>query len=212
MTENIQVFTQNSIRIESSLGAIYVDPFQMKESPKDAAFIMITHEHYDHFSPDDIQKVAGENTTLVVPKKMEKKAKEIEGLFKKTVTVEPDGSYELDGLVFETVPADNLLKPVHPKSAGWVGYVFDVDGQRIYVAGDIDAIKEAKAVKCDVALVPIGGFYTMDAGQAAGLINEMQPSVAIPVHYGKLVGKPEDGKTFADMVKEPIQVEFKIQF
>ena len=212
MTENIQVFVQNSIRIEAGQGAIYVDPFQMKEAPKDAAFVFITHEHYDHFSPDDIAKVACENTVLVVPEKMEKKAKDVAGKVGKIITVKPGESYEAEGLTFETVPAYNILKPFHPKSAEWVGYVFAVDGKRIYVAGDMDATKEAKAVKCDVALIPIGGFYTMDAKSAAELVNEMQPAVAIPVHYGNVVGKPADGEEFAALVKEPVKVEFKIKF
>ncbi|MBE5863266.1 MAG: MBL fold metallo-hydrolase [Lachnospiraceae bacterium] len=212
MTENIQVFIQNSIRIETAQGAIYVDPFQMKETPKDAAFVCVTHDHYDHFSADDIAKVACESTVLIVPEKMEKKAREVAGMVSKIITVKPGESYAVDGLSFETVASYNLLKPFHPKSAEWVGYVFLVDGKRIYVAGDTDATKEAKAVKCDVALIPIGGTYTMDPKKAAELINEMQPAVAIPVHYGNLVGKPSYGEEFAALVKEPTKVEFKIKF
>ena len=212
MTNNIEVFTQNSIRIRSGQGTVYVDPFQMKESPKDAAFILVTHDHFDHFSPEDIGKTAGENTVLVVPEKMEKKAKEAEGLVKKIVTVRPGEAYEIDGLEFETVPAYNILKPFHPKSAGWVGYLLKIDGKRIYIAGDTDATKEARAVRCDVALVPVGGTYTMDVKKAAELVNTIKPRVAIPVHYGTVVGKPSDGETFAKNVKEPVRVELKIGF
>lgn len=206
--ENIEVFVQNSIRITSSLGRIYVDPFKMNESPKDAAFILVTHDHYDHFSPEDVRKVAGENTVLVVPEKMAAKAREITDAVKKIVTVKPGENREIDGLELEMIPAYNLLKPFHPKSAEWVGYIIVADGRRIYVAGDTDATKEAKAVKCDVALVPIGGTFTMDAKKAAELVNEIQPDVAIPVHYGDLVGKPSDGVEFAKYVKEPVKVEF----
>ncbi len=102
------------------------------------------------------------------------------------------------------------MKPFHPKSAEWVGYIFELEGQRIYVAGDTDATKEAMAVKCDIALVPVGGTYTMDAKQAAKLVNEIRPAVAIPVHYGAVVGSPEDGKTFAEYVKAPVKVELKM--
>ena len=206
--ENIEVFVQNSIRITSSLGRIYVDPFKMNVSPKDAAFILVTHDHYDHFSPDDVRKVAGENTVLVVPEKMAAKAREITDAVKKIVTVKPGESREIDGLELEMIPAYNLLKPFHPKSAEWVGYIIVADGRRIYVAGDTDATKEAKAVKCDVALVPIGGTFTMDAKKAAELVNEIQPDVAIPVHYGDLVGKPSDGEEFANCVKAPVKVDF----
>ncbi|MBP3296296.1 MAG: MBL fold metallo-hydrolase [Lachnospiraceae bacterium] len=212
MTENITVFKQNSIRIKAGCGNIYIDPFQLKEVPKDAAYIFITHDHYDHFSPEDIEKAAGENTVLVVPEKMENKAKKLTGSISRIISVKPGGAYEADALEFETVPMYNILKPFHPKSALWCGYVLKIDGTRIYIAGDIDAIKEAAAVKCDIALIPIGGFYTMDAKQAAELVNVMQPSVAIPVHYGELVGKPEDGRIFAEHVKAPVRVEMKIEF
>lgn len=212
MTENITVNEQNSIQIRDRLGMIYVDPFQMRVSPNDAAYIFITHDHYDHFSPDDIAKVAGDNTILVVPERMEVKAQEVADLVGRIVTVKPGVYREIDGLEFETVPAYNTLKPFHRKDAEWVGYIFRVDGKRIYVAGDTDATKEAKAVRCDIALVPIGGTYTMDAKKAAELVNILRPNVVIPVHYGSVVGSPRDGEVFAENVKEPIKVEFKIQF
>ena len=212
MTENITVNEQNSIRIVDRLGVIYVDPFQIRETTNDAAYIFITHDHYDHFSPDDIAKVVGDSTILVVPERMESKAQEVADLVKRIVTVKPGVYREIDGLEFETVPAYNIMKPFHRKDAEWVGYIFRVDGKRIYVAGDTDATKEAKAVKCDIALVPIGGTYTMDAKKAAELVNALRPNVAIPVHYGSVVGSPADGEVFADNVKEPIKVEFKIQF
>ena len=212
MTGNIEVFIQNSIRIRSRVGVIYIDPFQMKEEPKDADFVLITHDHYDHFSPEDIGKVSKADTILVVPEKMAAKAREVSGTVGKIETVKPSVYRETGGLEFETVPAYNTLKPFHPKSAEWVGYILRIDGKRIYIAGDTDATKEAKAVKCDIALVPIGGTYTMDAKKAAELINTIRPDVAIPVHYGHIVGKPSDGEVFAENVKDPIKVEFKIEF
>ena len=212
MTENIRVYSQNCIRIETEKGIVYVDPFQMKESPKDADFILITHDHYDHFSPEDIRKAAGEDTVMVVPENMKDKAKEAEGFVKRTVTVKPGISAEIDALKLETVPAYNIKKPFHPESAGWVGYILKDGGKRIYIAGDTDATKEAKAVKCDIALVPIGGTYTMDAKTAAELVNELRPETAIPVHYGTIVGKPSDGEVFAKHVKEPVKAEIKIRF
>ena len=212
MIGNIEVFIQNSIRIRSRVGVIYIDPFQMKEEPKDADFVLITHDHYDHFSPEDIVKVSKADTILVVPEKMAAKAREVSGMVGKIETVKPSVYREMGGLEFETVPAYNTLKPFHPKSAEWVGYILRIDGKRIYIAGDTDATKEAKAVKCDTALVPIGGTYTMDAKKAAELINTIRPDVAIPVHYGHIVGKPGDGEVFAENVMAPIKVEFKIAF
>ena len=212
MTENIHVFKQNSIRIETGKGVIYIDPFEMEEAPHDAAFILITHDHYDHFSPESIEKAAAENTVLVVPEKMDKKAGEVAGAVGRIVTVKPGIAKTIDNLELETVPAYNTLKPFHPKSAEWVGYILRVDGKRIYIAGDTDATKEAKAVKCDIALVPVGGTYTMDAKKAAELVNTIRPEVAIPVHYGGIVGSPKDGELFAELVKSPTKVELKIDF
>lgn len=211
-TENIEVFEQNSIQITDRLGRIYIDPFQMHEEPHDAAYILITHDHYDHFSPDDIAKVVSDRTILVVPERMADKAQKLSGMVGRIVTVKPGVYREIDGLELETVPAYNIFRPFHPKSAEWVGYILRVDGKRIYIAGDTDATKEVKAVKCDIAIVPIGGTYTMDAKKAAELVNTIRPSVAIPVHYGTVVGSPTDGEIFTEYVKEPIKVEFKIAF
>jgi L-ascorbate metabolism protein UlaG (beta-lactamase superfamily) len=212
MTDNIEVFTQNSIRIKDQGRTIYIDPFQMKEEPKNADYILITHDHYDHFSPEDIEKVANSNTILIVPEKMEAKAQEAVNLVGRMLTVKPGVYREVEELEFETVPAYNLLKPFHPKNAEWVGYILRIDGKRIYIAGDTDETKEAKAVKCDIALVPIGGTYTMDVKKAAELVNTIRPAVAIPTHYGSIVGKPSDGDVFAQHVKAPTVVELKLKF
>jgi L-ascorbate metabolism protein UlaG (beta-lactamase superfamily) len=212
MTDNIEVFTQSSIRIKNSGRIIYIDPFQMNEEPKNADYILITHDHYDHFSPEDIEKVANSNTILIVPEKMEEKSQEAVKLVGRILTVKPGVYREVEGLEFETVPAYNILKPFHPKSAEWVGYILRLDGKRIYIAGDTDETKEAKAVKCDIALVPIGGTYTMDAKKAAELVNTIRPDVAIPTHYGSIVGKPSDGEVFVQQVKAPTVVELKLKF
>ena len=210
-TENIEVFEQNSIRITDRRGRIYIDPFQVHEEPHDAAYVLITHDHYDHFSPDDIEKVASDKTILVVPERMVGKAEEVGDIVERIVTVKPGVYREIEGLELETVPAYNILKPFHRKDAEWVGYILRIDGKRIYIAGDTDATKEAKAVKCDVALIPIGGTYTMDAKKAAELVNEIRPETAIPVHYGSVAGSPADAERFAEMVKEPIKVEIKME-
>ncbi len=211
MTENIEVFEQNSIRIRCGAGAVYIDPFRLRERPGDADFILITHDHYDHFSPEDIAKAAGPKTVLVVPETMKDKAREAARYVSGIVTVKPGEHREIEGLELETVASYNVGKQFHPKSAGWVGYILNADGKRIYVAGDTDATPEARSVRCDVALLPIGGTYTMDAGEAAALANEIRPAVAIPVHYGTVVGSPRDADSFAAKVKEPVRVEKKIR-
>lgn len=207
MIDNICLYTHTSIRISGGSGIVYIDPFQMKEEPKDADFILVTHDHYDHFSPEDIAKVAKGDSVLVVPENMKQKAS-LEGAgIGKVVTVTPGKPYDIDGLKIETVPAYNKLKPFHPKSAGWVGYIVIMDGKRIYIAGDTDVTKEAKQVKCDIAMIPVGGTYTMDAGKAADLVNTIRPKVVIPTHYGTVVGKPGDADAFAAKVNKEVRVE-----
>ena len=210
MTENIDVFKQNSIRIKSDVGTIYIDPFKIDDDAHDADYILITHDHYDHFSSEDIDKIKKDTTVLVVPEKMEAKAVKESGI-KEIETVKPGTYHEIGNLELETIPMYNILKPFHPKAAGWVGYILKINGKRIYIAGDTDATKEAKEVICDIALVPIGGTYTMDAKKAAELINEINPEVAIPTHYGSIVGKLSDAKVFAANVKDTIKVVEKIK-
>ena len=211
MTEKITVFIQNSIRIDTAAGRVYVDPFRMDEAYHDAAYVLITHDHYDHFSPEDLEKVVGPDTVLIVPEGMAAKARQISGMFKRIETVVPGEAYSVSGLEFETVPSYNVLKPFHPKSARWVGYIIASDGERIYVAGDTDATGEAKDVSCDIALVPVGGTYTMNAKEAARLVNAIRPKAAIPVHYGSIVGDAKDGEIFASCVDSDIKVELKMK-
>ena len=208
----IEVFRQNHSRIVAGGKTIHIDPFRFDSEPKDADFILITHDHHDHFSPADIERVANTKTVLVVPENMLAKAAAVETLVAKTVAVKPCEKYVVDSLEFETVPAYNVGKPFHPKSAGWVGYVLNVDGSRVYVAGDTDATAEAENVKCDVALLPIGGTYTMNAKQAAGLANKIRPAAVIPVHYGGIVGREHDGFDCEKQVDGGIKVAFKIRF
>ena len=209
MTDIIDVLTHSSIRRRSSLGSVYIDPFHMKEEPHDAAFILATHDHFDHFSPEDIEKVGTKGTILIVPEGMKEKAKKETGSQYEIHTVIPGSSYEIGDLKFETVASYNKLKPFHPKHAGWVGYILELDGQRIYIAGDTDATKEAKQVVCDIALVPVGGTYTMDAAQAADLVNTIRPKTAIPTHYVSVVGKPDDAQAFTEHVDAAISVEIR---
>lgn len=210
MTENIEVLIHSSIRIKSSAGMIYIDPFKVSTSYNDADFIFITHDHYDHYSAEDIRKVMGENTVLIVPERMVKTVSDDFSDSCEIRTVHPGESCCIKNLEFETTPAYNLLKPFHPKKSGWCGYILLVDGKRIYAAGDTDATKEAKNVKCDIAMVPIGGVFTMDAKKAAELINHIKPETAIPIHYGSAVGKPEDAEIFQQNVDPSIVVEIKM--
>ncbi len=212
MTDRIDVLTHSSIRIRSGGGVLYADPFRMREAPHDADYVFITHEHFDHFSPEDIAKAAKEGTVLVVPESMKAKAEKDTGGKYAILAVAPGKTVELDTFSFSTVPAYNRLKPFHPRSADWVGYVIDVDGEKIYIAGDTDLTAEARQVRCSIALVPVGGTYTMNARQAAELVNAIRPSAAIPTHYGSVTGSADDAETFRAAVDPQIPVEIKMQY
>ena len=205
------MFTQSSIRIRCSAGTIYADPFRMNESPRDADIVLITHDHYDHFSPEDLAKVICPDTVLIVPEKMAAQAGVFTGQVKAIETVVPGQAYKVAGLSFATVASYNKLKPFHPKKNGWVGYILELDGQKVYIAGDTDKTKENSAVQCDIALVPVGGKFTMDAKEAADLINTIRPAVAIPTHYGTIVGKKSDGERFASLVDPAIETKIILQ-
>lgn len=208
MTENIRVLTHSSIKITGET-VIYVDPFKIENTEKDADIILITHDHFDHFSPEDIGKVIKSDTVLVVPKKMAKQASSIS--CSEQIIVEPGEKKQIGNIAIETVPAYNPLKPFHPKGQGWVGYIIETGGIRIYVAGDTDITKENQEVVCDVAMVPIGGKYTMDAKKAAELVNTIRPKTAIPTHYGSVAGSKSDEEVFRDNVDSDISVEIKME-
>lgn len=207
MTERITVNTQSSIRIDCDDLIIRIDPFKIDGEPHDADIVLITHAHYDHFSPDDIAKVSKPDTVIAAPETMKKELAK-EGI-NKPVLLKPDEKTTILGIPIETVRAYNQAKAFHPRSNDWLGYIVTALGKRIYAAGDTDAVPEAKAVKCDIALVPIGGTYTMDAKEAAALINEIKPGTAIPIHYGSIVGSRSDGSRFAKLVDSGITVEIK---
>ena len=206
--DNIKVNTQSSIRIEGTK-VIYFDAFQIKEEPHDADVICVTHAHYDHFDTESIEKIRKQNTVFIAPAGM---ADEIGKIIKKEqlFLVAPGEVLEIDDLKLEIVPAYNKLKPFHPKHNKWVGYILEMGGTRYYIAGDTDAVKDLHDIKCDVALVPIGGTYTMNAKEAAELINKIKPTAAIPTHYGGIVGKPEDEELFRKLVNPEIRVVKKI--
>lgn len=211
--EHITVNTQSSIRIAGSK-ILYFDPFKVETATHDADIIFITHEHYDHFEPESVAKIKKENTFLVAPESMKKKVLSQSNVKSdKCVFYSPGETHELEGIVVETVPMYNKLKPFHPKGKKWQGYLVKMDEYRYYVAGDTDVNEDIRKVKCDVAMIPIGGYYTMDKKQAAEYIASLQPKAVIPTHYGSIVGKQTDGGDFENALAamdKDIQVELRL--
>ena len=204
MLENIEVLYHSSIRINKEK-TIYIDPFKIDRNYNDADIVFITHDHYDHYSEEDIDKVINENTTIIIPEELLTKLLK-KGINKNAIiTVEPNEKYVVQGIKFETIPAYNTNKTFHPKKNGWVGYIIIINGIRYYIAGDTDITEENKQVKCDVAFVPVGGTYTMDFKEAASLINEIKSKIAIPIHYGSIVGTEQDAIDFIRLLHPEIK-------
>lgn len=209
---NITVNAQSSIRIEGEK-VLYFDPFNVVDEKHDADIVFITHEHYDHFQPESIAKVKKDATVIIAPFSMKKK---IEAEFgTENIELWELGSiHELMGLWIETIPAYNVpLKPFHPKSKRWQGYLVKMGDVKYYIAGDTDVNEDIKKVSCDVALIPIGGKYTMDKKQAVDYIINLNPKAVIPTHYGDVVGSPLDGEDFKELMEKhdgKIQVELKL--
>ena len=215
--ENVRVFTQSAIRIEGAGGTVaYFDPFSLAaaEAAHHADYVLITHAHYDHLSPEDYARVAGEKTVVVAPASM---AGEVAGLgAAATHLVRAGERLELPGLCVEAVPAYNVEPErlgMHPQANGWLGYVVTLDGDptRYYVTGDTDQNPDNERVACDVMFLPIGGTYTCDARQAAAFVNAVHPAAAVPTHYGSIVGTYADFDAFAAEVDPSIAVIRKLE-
>ena len=204
MLENIEVLYHSSIRINKDK-IIYIDPFKIDKNYNDADIVLITHDHYDHYSEEDIDKVMNENTTIIIPEELLTKLLR-KGINKNAIiTVEPNVKYMVQGIKFETIPAYNTNKSFYPKENDWVGYIITLNGIRYYVAGDTDITEENRKVKCDVAFVPVEGTYTMDFKEAAQLINEIQPKIAVPIHYGSVIGTEQDASDFIKLLHPNIK-------
>ena len=212
-TDHITVNTQNSIRIVNEEGTvIYLDPLGIEGEPKDADVILLTHAHHDHFSPDDIAKIRKGSTYFVCPSSMKDEVEKNGIDMCHILSMEAEDRVSIEGIYIEAVPAYNKLKPFHPRRNGWLGYVMQIDGVKIYAAGDTDALKENTSISCDIAMVPIGGTYTMNSKEAADFVNALKPSVVIPTHYGSIVGKPSDAEEFEKRVDDKILVVKKMKF
>ena len=204
MLENVEVLYHSSIKIKDNK-IIYIDPFKIDKDYNDADIVFITHDHFDHYSEEDIDKVINENTTIIIPEELLTKLLR-KGINKNAIiTVEPNKNYMVQGIKFETIPAYNTNKTFHPKENDWVGYIITLDGIRYYIAGDTDITEENRKVKCDVAFVPVGGTYTMNYSEAAELVNIIKPKIAVPIHYGSIVGTKQDATNFIKLLHSSIK-------
>jgi len=200
MGVTLQWLGHTSFKICHQGVVIYIDPWKLKDKPHDATIVLVSHSHYDHYSADDIKKVSGPDTELVAPG-------DVIATEKKGKTIKPGLRVELQGVNVAGVAAYNPNKQFHPKEKNWVGFVIEIGGKRIYYAGDTDVTAEMKALKdIDLALLPVGGTYTMDAAEAAQATEHFKPKMAIPYHYGDIVGGEKDAKKFSELCQCEVKI------
>ncbi len=205
MLESIYWLGHSSVKIRGKK-IVYIDPWKIKGEEK-ADLILISHSHYDHLSLEDVKKIRkAETVILTTPDSAAKLSGDVRAL-------RPGDAVDVDGIKVEAVPAYNTVRmrspgvPFHPRREGWLGFMITLGGKRIYYAGDSDFVPEMKAVKADIVIVPVGGTYTMNAEEAAELVNLIQPEAAIPIHWGDIVGSVEDAARFKALCRVPVEIK-----
>jgi len=205
LTAGIHWLGHDCFRIEWEGVTIYIDPYRIKDGPP-ADLILITHDHFDHCSPEDIARIQKADTTFVT---VASAAANLKG---QVEIVKPGDDITLKGVHIHAVPSYNTNKfrspgnPFHPKEKGYVGYVLTLGERRIYHTGDSDHIPEMAGIKTDVALLPVSGIYVMTAEEAAEAAKTIQPKVAIPMHVGAGIGELEFTQTFKDLANVPVVI------
>jgi L-ascorbate metabolism protein UlaG (beta-lactamase superfamily) len=200
MLDKIHWLGHSSFFIECSEVNIYIDPFKLKEGLPKADIILITHDHFDHCSSEDVKKIHQFDTIIVGPKTIASK------LPYPIKTIKPGKIMRLNDVVIDAVYAYNPNKKFHPKSDDYLGYIVNVDNTKIYHAGDTDYIPEMKKIKADICLLPIGGTYTMNAKEASQAANMINPKVAIPMHFGGIVGQKSDAEEFKKLCRVHVKI------
>ncbi|MFA5021346.1 MAG: MBL fold metallo-hydrolase [Patescibacteria group bacterium] len=200
MLDKIHWFGQSAFLIESSSGNIYIDPAKIREGLPPADLILITHAHGDHCSPADIKRLYKVDTAIVSSSSVAKK------LSFPVKVVRPGDKLQVKGVNIEVFYAYNIKKPFHPKSEDNLGYLFEADGTRFYHAGDTDNIPEMASIRADIAMLPIGGTFTMDARSASEAANLINPKIAIPMHWGGGLGSKKDALEFKKLCSVEVQI------
>jgi L-ascorbate metabolism protein UlaG (beta-lactamase superfamily) len=189
MTVRLTWLGHASVKITSASTTIYIDPWKIDNPAQRADIILLTHDHYDHYSQADIKAVSDTSTRVLAP------------MSAPLVTdrITPGNNMDIKDVSILAMPAYNLGKAFHPRTNGWVGYIVTVGGIKIYHTGDTDRIPEMKGLVVDAAFMPVGGTYTMDAKEASDAVKDIKTVYAIPIHYGDIVGSRKDAKEFAGL-------------
>ena len=201
LLEELEWLGHSGFRVNVGKASIYIDPYRIGADEPKADLILITHQHYDHFSIQDLERLRKDTTQVLTPPAV---AERLDG---NVHSLRPGDVFETDvyGVDVRAVPAYNTSKrdgegrPFHPREAGCLGYELNVRGERLYHAGDTDVIPEMDwVVGAEVALLPVSGVHVMTALEAAEAARRIQPTVAVPMHWGGHIGSEADAKAFAD--------------
>ncbi|RLC49085.1 MAG: MBL fold metallo-hydrolase [Candidatus Cloacimonadota bacterium] len=197
--KNIKWYCQSSILIQYQGKNIYIDPWKVPSNQPKADFILVTHSHFDHLSLEDINKIKDDTTKVIIPSSLKNEVP------MPVITMDPGDENEYDNIKIKAIPAYNLNKEYHPRNNNWLGYIVTVGDIRILHTGDTDAVPELKTLEhIDIAFVPVGGTYTMTAKEAAKIVNIFKPKLAIPFHWGDVVGSEEDAILFKELANVPV--------
>jgi L-ascorbate metabolism protein UlaG (beta-lactamase superfamily) len=206
--KDLEWLGQSAIRLTVESHVIYIDPYKLEKNGT-ADLILITHNHGDHLSLEDIKKIITPNTEIIGPASV---ITEIKSHFSNPARViAPNQTLDWKTHEITAVPAYNIKKPhYHPKANQWVGYIINLNGVRIYHAGDTERIPEMKNYTCDIALIPLGQVYTMNSVQeAAAAALDVKAKVAIPIHYGLAEGSIQDAELFKTLLQDKIKIIIK---
>jgi L-ascorbate metabolism protein UlaG (beta-lactamase superfamily) len=199
MIENLHWHGHASFRIDGRQAVVYIDPWKL-HTPVKADLVLVTHEHFDHCSPDDVKAVSKETTVVVCAASARAGLQGCVGGDRLRV-IAPGQELEVAGVKVRAVPAYNTAperQGFHPrdKARPRVGFIVTVDGARIYHTGDTDGIPEMEGLAPDILLRPVGGTYTMDAHQAAEAARRIGAGIVVPMHWGDIVGGRADAEEF----------------
>jgi L-ascorbate metabolism protein UlaG (beta-lactamase superfamily) len=196
--DGIEWLGHAGFRIKTRAGTVYIDPYRTSGEPP-ADLVLITHDHFDHFSREDVVRLARAGATVIGPATVNEQLKG------RTISVTPGETVEVDELEIQALPAyntnklDSSGKPFHAREAGWLGFLLRDGARRIYHSGDTDVIPEMdQAAGVDVALLPVSGIYVMTAIEAAEAARRIDPKVAVPMHWGTVIGSEADANAFVD--------------
>lgn len=202
--KNMHWLGHDSFRLDASK-TVYFDPWKLPPDSPKADIILVSHEHHDHFSLEDIKLISSKDTIILSDGAV---AKQLRGKvsYREIKILAPGDVAEIAGVKIKAVPSYNIGKAFHTKESGKLGYLVEIEGVTIYHAGDTDFIPEMKGYSCDIALLPVSGTYVMNADEAADAALVIKPKIAVPMHWGDIVGDESDAKRFKELLEGKMEV------